>query len=403
MVVHTTLEPKVQEAARLAGARNINKFGKKSRAHEAAVVFMRPDGAVSALIGGVDYQGLGVQPRHPGPSPARFGLQALRLSGGAGNPACRPGRRAMTRRWKSAATPRPIFGGKSYGTLTLADALAHSVKHHHRQPRPGNRRAAKWWKPPSGWASPPNWKPMPALALGTSEVTPLELTAAYCAFANGGYRVTPYMVTQVDIAGHAVYQRRSPQLQRVIDAKVDRDMVAHAVRRGDQWHRRLCLAARPRGPPARPARTQDSHDRLVCRLHQPDYVAAAWIGNDDSSPTRGVTGGTLPAYIWRDAMLAARTGPAREAAGQVGTAARRTNWKRWPRAPARTAGWTTKPCPIPPTCRTTNSSRRPARSASTAAGCWAAGVRQRRRPAGRAAALAAFAQQTAPSDDISGG
>ncbi len=36
-----------------------------------------------------------------------------------------------------------------------------------------------------------------------------------------------------------------------------------------------------------------------------DYVAAAWVGNDDSSPTRGVTGGTLPAYIWRDTMLAA--------------------------------------------------------------------------------------------------
>ncbi len=56
MVVHTTLEPRVQEAARLAAARNINKFGRKSRAHEAAVVILKPDGAVSALIGGVDYQ-----------------------------------------------------------------------------------------------------------------------------------------------------------------------------------------------------------------------------------------------------------------------------------------------------------------------------------------------------------
>ncbi|MEO8301664.1 MAG: hypothetical protein ABI608_07720, partial [Rhizomicrobium sp.] len=39
-----------------------------------------------------------------------------------------------------------------------------------------------------------------------------------------------------------------------------------------------------------------------------DYVAAAWVGNDDSSPTRGVTGGTLPSYIWRDAMLVAEQG-----------------------------------------------------------------------------------------------
>src|SRR3569623_169013 len=53
MVVHTTLEPKVQEGARLAAARNINKYGKKSRVHEAAVVVMKADGAISALIGGV--------------------------------------------------------------------------------------------------------------------------------------------------------------------------------------------------------------------------------------------------------------------------------------------------------------------------------------------------------------
>ncbi|HEX4270542.1 MAG TPA: transglycosylase domain-containing protein, partial [Rhizomicrobium sp.] len=56
MVVHTTLEPKVQEAARLAALRTINKYGKKDRVSEAAVVVMKLDGAVSALIGGVDYQ-----------------------------------------------------------------------------------------------------------------------------------------------------------------------------------------------------------------------------------------------------------------------------------------------------------------------------------------------------------
>ena len=53
--------------------------------------------------------------------------------------------------------------------------------------------------------------------------------------------------------------------------------------------------------------TQDSHDAWFVGFTT-DYVAAAWVGNDDSSPTRGVTGGTLPAYIWRDAMLAAEAG-----------------------------------------------------------------------------------------------
>ncbi len=53
--------------------------------------------------------------------------------------------------------------------------------------------------------------------------------------------------------------------------------------------------------------TQDSHDAWFVGFTT-DYVAAAWVGNDDSSPTRGVTGGTLPAFIWRDAMLAAEQG-----------------------------------------------------------------------------------------------
>jgi penicillin-binding protein 1A len=53
--------------------------------------------------------------------------------------------------------------------------------------------------------------------------------------------------------------------------------------------------------------TQDSHDAWFVGFTT-DYVAAAWVGNDDASPTRGVTGGTLPAYIWREAMLAAEQG-----------------------------------------------------------------------------------------------
>ena len=53
--------------------------------------------------------------------------------------------------------------------------------------------------------------------------------------------------------------------------------------------------------------TQDSHDAWFVGFTT-DYVAAAWVGNDDSSPTRGITGGTLPSYIWRDTMLAAEQG-----------------------------------------------------------------------------------------------
>ena len=145
-----------------------------------------------------------------------------------------------------------------------------------------------------------------SLALGTSEVTPLELTAAYAAFANGGYRVSPYLVTEVDIGSKTVYQRHAPPPPRVIDQSVDRDLTAMlfgVVVNGTGGYASL----HGREAAGKTGTTQDSHDAWFVGFTT-DYVAAAWVGNDDSSPTRGVTGGTLPAYIWRDAMLAAEQG-----------------------------------------------------------------------------------------------
>jgi penicillin-binding protein 1A len=145
-----------------------------------------------------------------------------------------------------------------------------------------------------------------SLALGTNEVTPLELTAAYAAFANGGYRVSPYLVTQVDMNGREVYLRHVPPPPRVISQDVNRDLTAMlygVVVSGTGGYASL----HGREAAGKTGTTQDSHDAWFVGFTT-DYVAAAWVGNDDSSPTRGVTGGTLPAYIWRDTMLAAEQG-----------------------------------------------------------------------------------------------
>src|SRR3954471_12667147 len=126
MIVHTTLEPKVQEAARLAALRTLNKSGKKTRTSEAAVVVMKPDGAVSAMIGGVDYQD----------SVFNRATQAHRQPGSAFKPfvylaALESGITPWETRDDEAVDIggyHPTnFGGKSYGTMTLADAMAHSV------------------------------------------------------------------------------------------------------------------------------------------------------------------------------------------------------------------------------------------------------------------------------------
>jgi penicillin-binding protein 1A len=304
MIVHTTLEPKVQEAARLAAFHTIDKYGKKDRVGEAAVVMMKLDGAVSAMIGGVDYRD----------SVFNRATQAHRQPGSAFKPfvylaALESGISPWETRDDVAVDIngyRPVnFGGKNYGTLTLADALAHSVNTItvNLGQEVGMAKVVAAAKR-VGITSP--LEANASLALGTSEVTPLELTAAYAAFANGGFRVYPYMVTEVDIGNRPVYVRNAPPPERIIASSVDRDLTAMlygVVAGGTGGYASL----HGREAAGKTGTTQDSHDAWFVGFTT-DYVGAAWVGNDDSSPTRGITGGTLPAYIWRDTMLSAEQG-----------------------------------------------------------------------------------------------
>ncbi len=304
LVVYTTMEPKVQEAARLAALNTITKYKKRTRASEAAVVVMKPDGAVSALLGGVDYR----------ESVFNRTTQAHRQPGSAFKPfVYLAALEAGISPWDTrddepvdiAGYTPTNFGGKYYGTVTLADALAHSVNTIavSLAQEVGIRNVIAAAKR-VGITSP--MQANASLALGTAEVTPLELTAAYAVFANGGYRVEPYLVTRIDITGKPVYTRVPPQPQRVIDPEVNRDLTAMmygVVIGGTGGYASL----RGREAAGKTGTTQDSKDAWFVGFTT-DYVAAAWIGNDDAKPTRNVTGGTLPAYIWRDTMLAAEKG-----------------------------------------------------------------------------------------------
>jgi penicillin-binding protein 1A len=304
MIVHTTLEPKIQEAARLAALRTLNKSGKKTRTSEAAVVVMKLDGAVSAMIGGVDYQDsvfnrVTQAHRQPGSAFKPFVYLAALESG------ITPWETRDDEAVDIGGYHPTNFGGKSYGTLTLADALAHSVNTItvNLAQEVGMRNVVAAAKR-VGITSP--LQANASLALGTAEVTPLELTAAYAAFANGGFHVSPYLVTQVDIGTRTVFMRRAPAPQRVIEQSVDRDLTAMLYRvviNGTGGYASL----HGREAAGKTGTTQDSHDAWFVGFTT-DYVAAAWVGNDDSSPTRGVTGGTLPAFIWRDTMLVAEQG-----------------------------------------------------------------------------------------------
>jgi len=304
LIVHTTLEPKLQEAARLAATDVIGKYGKKDRAHEAAVVMMKPDGAVSALIGGIDYD----------TSVFNRAIQARRQPGSAFKPfVYLAALEAGISPWDTR-DDEPVdingykptnFGNEEYGTLTLADALAHSVNTItvNLVQEVGVDKVIGAARR-TGIVSP--LTPTPSLALGTSEVTPLELTGAYAAFANGGYRVYPYFVTEVDQGGKLLYRRRAPVPQRVIGSAIDRDMLAmmwNVIIAGTGGGASLA----PREAAGKTGTTQNSQDAWFVGFTT-DYVTGVWVGNDDNTATRGVTGGTLPAMIWKSAMRAAEKG-----------------------------------------------------------------------------------------------
>ncbi len=305
LIVHTTLEPALQEAARQSALDVINKYSKRNRVHQAAVVIMKPDGAVSAMIGGVDYDvsvfNRATQARRqPGSSFKPFVYLAALEAG------ISPGDQRDDEPVDINGYQPTNFGNNEYGTLTLADALAHSVNTItvNLAQEVGIKKVIDAARR-LGITAP--LTPTPSLALGTSEVTPLELTGAYAAFANGGYRVNPYLITEVNQPdGKVLYQRQEPKPQRVIDAQVNRDMLAmmwNVVATGTGGGASLA----PREAAGKTGTTQNSQDAWFVGFTT-DYVAGVWVGNDDNSPTRNVTGGTLPAMIWKSSMRAAEKG-----------------------------------------------------------------------------------------------
>jgi penicillin-binding protein 1A len=305
LVVHTMLEPRIQDAARAHALKVLRKSGKKAHAREAAVVVMKPDGAVVALLGGTDYA----------ESTFNRATQAHRQPGSAFKPF------VYLAALEAGLTPWDVrddeavdidgwqptnFGGRSYGTLTLADALAHSV----------NTITANLAQEVGistivdaaarcGIASP--LEQNASLALGTSEVTPIELTTAYAAFASGGLAATPYFITEVDgPGGKVLYRRTPPEPQRIIAEHVNKDLVAMLYEVVTEGTGRGASIAGHEAA-GKTGTTQDYHDAWFVGFTA-DYVASVWVGNDDSSAMKGVTGGSLPAAIWRGVMTAAEKG-----------------------------------------------------------------------------------------------
>ncbi|HEY4132666.1 MAG TPA: PBP1A family penicillin-binding protein, partial [Gemmatimonadaceae bacterium] len=147
--------------------------------------------------------------------------------------------------------------------------------------------------------------PVPASAIGASAVHPIDIVAAYTAFANNGQVVQPRFVTQInDLAGHAVFQRPPSTPQQVLDPRVAfivRDMMRDVAERGSGTAARKAV---PEGIPVagKTGTTNDNKDVWFLGM-TPDIVAGIWLGFDrPKTITSGAVGGLLAAPIWGQMM-----------------------------------------------------------------------------------------------------
>ena len=308
IVVRTTLDLALQRKVEAELEATLAGPGAKAGAGQAAMVVMTPDGAIRAMAGGRNYAASqfnrAVQgARQPGSSFKAFlYLAALEAGWSEGD--------SIEDAPISAGRYRPEnYTGKYEGAVTLRHAFAKSsnVAAVRLIEKIGPKRVAAVAHR-LGITS--ELRPDASLALGTSEASLVEMTAAYATFANDGNGVFPHGVTEIrDAQGETLQQRQGGGTGRVVAPHLlhqMKDMMSAVVEEGTGKS-----AAIDRPAAGKTGTTQDYRDAWFIG-YTADYVGGVWFGNDDGTPMHKVTGGGLPTKLWHDVMMAAHKGlPAR--------------------------------------------------------------------------------------------
>jgi penicillin-binding protein 1A len=319
VVVETSLDLDLQAHAERAMAAGLADQGEKLNAGQGALVAMTPDGAVRAMVGGRSYE----------QSPYNRATDALRQPGSAFKPFVYLTALEHGHSPGDVMNDAPVdihgwkpddYEGKYEGEITLTRAFAKSSNSIAAQltAQVGPRAVAITARR-LGITSPLDLNA--SLALGTSSVTPLELTAAYVPFANGGEGVIPFGIQRIRTASGRVLWRRSGsgpgQVMSRANAAAMTGLMVETVSTGTGKAARL--ADRPSA--GKTGTTQDFHDAWFVGFSA-DLVCGVWIGNDNNAPMLHATGGGLPAHIFKSFMESAEAGlPARPLAGATVVAA----------------------------------------------------------------------------------
>lgn len=308
LVISTTLDINLQRAAE----RHLDAVladGGSHNVSEGALVTLAPDGAVRALVGGRDYD----------ESQFDRATQAMRQPGSSFKPVIYLAalERGLAPDDVFDDAPLSIGGwspenydGKYRGKITAREALAESVNTVAVRvlQKAGIGNAINTARA-LGVTSPLEHEL--SLALGTNTLTPLELTGVYAAIASGGRIITPYAIKEIrNRDGRVLYRRENAVPPAVVDTKAVAtlvDMMTEVVKSGTGKR-----AALGRPVAGKTGTSSDYRDAWFLGFTA-DYVTGVWLGNDDNSPMKKVTGGSIPAELWHDYMTEAEAGlPARE-------------------------------------------------------------------------------------------
>ena len=298
VTVKTTLDAKLQGQAEAHIEKYLAHNSKRYNVSQGAAIVMSPGGAVRAMVGGRNYK----------KSQFNRVTQARRQPGSAFKPivylaALEAGLTPETRFKDSAITikgwtPRN-YDGKHHGEMSLKSALARSintiaVKVSEHVGRGNVVKTAKRL----GITAPLTTSP--SLALGSSEVSLIEMTGAYAVLANGGKGIWPFGVEEIkDSSGRVLYRRTGGGTGQIVERRHVRamdDMLGEVIRTGTGKKARL------RRPAFGKTGTSQAFRDAWFIGYTKSYVTGVWVGNDNDAPMKRISGGGLPAIIWQKIM-----------------------------------------------------------------------------------------------------
>ncbi|PZN96764.1 MAG: penicillin-binding protein [Alphaproteobacteria bacterium] len=300
IVVQTTLDPRLQRAAEravkdaIAGSRGLN-------VGQAALVAMRRDGTVVAMVGGTDYD----------VTPFNRATQAMRQPGSsfklfvylaALNAGLRPGDMVEDAPITIDDYSPKNDDGRYRGRISLATAFAASsnVVAVRLAQQVGTASVIEQARK-LGVTAPIS--AYPAMALGTSPITLLEMTQAFAAVARGSRPVKATALARPAAGGVLATLRNAAEVLTPWPARAPMlELLQSAVRNGTGNAARLSIPTY-----GKTGTTQSYRDALFIGFAG-DLVVGVWVGNDDNSPMNGVVGGNLPARLWKRFMTSALQG-----------------------------------------------------------------------------------------------